>query len=166
MSTLMEQLHDIEGIDSISPWPLAVGWWVCIACGVILLLIAMWALRRRLRYLRSWQRQARKTLKKLQRELSPSTSVQTVVFLSEYLRRIAMHQFPRKDCAGLVGKAWLEWLKTHDPQQFDWTAKGKWLLETPYAPHAEAPHVEAPHADELSTEQVQELIKATKHWVY
>ena len=28
MSSLMQQLHDIEGLDPISPWPLAVGWWV------------------------------------------------------------------------------------------------------------------------------------------
>ena len=37
MSSLMQQLHDIEGLDPISPWPLAIGWWVSIVCGIIIL---------------------------------------------------------------------------------------------------------------------------------
>lgn len=156
MSSLMEQLHDIEGIDVISPWPLAIGWWVVIACGGLILASAIWWLLRRLRYLRSWQRDARRKLKALERALSPATSMQTVVFLSEYLRRIAMRRFPRKECAGLVGNAWLEWLKKHDPKQFNWTEKGKWLVDVPYAPQN----------TELSLQDVQELIQATKHWVY
>lgn len=156
MSSLMEQLHDIEGIDAISPWPLALGWWVLIACGALILAGAIWWLRRRLRYLRSWQRDALKKLTLLERTLSPSTSMQTVVSLSEYLRRIAVRRFPRKECAGLVGNAYLEWLEVHDPKQFHWTEKGKCLIETPYAP-------EIP---EISLQHIQELIQATKHWVY
>lgn len=155
MSSLMQQLHDIEGLDAISPWPLAIGWWVSIACGMILIGVASWLLWRRLVYLRSWKRDTFKRLDSLEHHLSASTSGETVVYLSEYLRRIAVRRFPRKVCAGLVGEAWLKWLKANDPKQFDWSEKGKLLIEIPYAPV---------HPD-LPPQQIKELIQAVRHWV-
>ena len=56
MPSLMQQLHDIEGLDVIGPWPLAIGWWVSIVCGMLVLGSAIWLLSRRLAYLRSWKR--------------------------------------------------------------------------------------------------------------
>lgn len=156
MSSLMQQLHDIEGLDPASVWPLAIGWWVLIAFGIVFFAIVFWLLNRRLNYLRSWQKDAFRKLNHLERNLSSSTSRETIEFLSEYLRRIAMRRFPRKECAGLVGDTWLKWLKTHDPKQFDWTEKGKLLIEIPYAPV---------YVD-LSVQEVKELIQATRSWVY
>lgn len=155
MSSLMQQLHDIEGLDAISPWPLAIGWWVVIACGTLILGSALWLLWRRLSFLRSWKRDTFKKLDALEKNLTPSSAGETVVFLSEYLRRIAVRRFPRKECAGLVGDAWLNWLKAHDPKQYDWTHKGKLLVEIPYAPA---------HAD-LPLHQIKELIQAVRSWV-
>lgn len=155
INPLMEQLHDIEGLDRISPWPLAIGWWVLITLGTFLLIGAIWLLILRIRYIRSWKRETLITLDHLEQNLSPSTSRDTVALLSEYLRRIAMHRFPRKECAGLVGTAWLTWLQAHDPQQFDWTDKGCLLLEAPYAPETL----------ELPAAQVKELIQAIRPWV-
>jgi hypothetical protein len=155
MSGLMEQLHDIEGLDAISAWPLAIGWWISIACGMLVLGGLVWLLRRRLNYLKSWQRDILKKLNRLEHNLSPHTSGETIAFLSEYLRRIAVRRFPRKECAGLVGNIWLKWLKAHDPKQFDWTEKGKLLIEIPYAPANKG----------LPLEQIKELIQAIRHWV-
>lgn len=155
MPSLMQQLHDIEGLDAISIWPLALGWWILIACGALVFGGAFWLIRRRLRYLRSWERDTLKRLDNLEQNLSPSTSVETAAFLSEYLRRIAIRRFPRKECAGLVGDSWLKWLKVHDPKQFDWVEKGKLLVEVPYAPgHAEQP-----------LPKIRELIQAVRNWV-
>ena len=148
----MQQLHDIEGLDAISSWPLAIGWWICIACGIL----AIWLIWRRINYLRSWQRDTFKRLDLLEKNLSPATSGETIAFLSEYLRRIAVRRFPRQECAGLVGDAWLKWLKAHDPKQFDWTENGKVLIEIPYAPA---------HTD-LPLQQIKELIQATRTWVH
>ena len=156
MTSLMEQLHDIDGLDAISFWPLAIGWWILIACGLLLLGSTIWLLRRRIHYLRSWKRDTLIKLASLEQNLSPSTSRETVIYLSEYLRRIVLRRFPRKDCAGLVGEAWLKWLKAHDPKQFDWSEKGKLLIEIPYAPvHRELP-----------PQQIKELIQAVRYWVY
>lgn len=155
MPILMQQLHDIEGLDAISFWPLSIGWWVLIACGILVLGCVIWLLRRRLNYLRSWKRDAFKKLDSLEQSLSTSTSGEAIAFLSEYLRRIAMRRFPRKECAGLFGDAWLKWLKAHDPKQFDWTEKGKLLIQIPYAPA---------HQD-LPLGQIKELIQAVRYWV-
>jgi len=155
MSPLMEQLHDIEGLDAISPWPLAIGWWIAIVCGMLALAVAIWLLKRRLDYVRSWKRDTIKKLDSLEHSLSSSTSTETIVLLSEYLRRIVVRRFPRKECAGLVGEPWLEWLKAHDPKQFDWTEKGKLLTEIPYAPTY----------SDLPQQQIKELIQAVRHWV-
>lgn len=155
MPSLMQQLHDIEGLDAISTWPLAIGWWVSIAFGMLILGCAIWLFRRRLGYLRSWKRDTFKKLNSLEQNLSPSTSWETIAFLSEYLRRIAVRRFPRKECAGLVGDDWLKWLKAHDPKQFDWTEKGKLLIEVPYAPVQ----------TELPLQHIKELIQAVRFWV-
>ncbi len=152
----MEQLHDIEGIDVISSWPLAMGWWVVIALGIVVLGSILWLLWRRIRYLRSWKRDTFRRLDDLEENLSPHTSGEAVIQLSEYLRRIVVRRFPRKECAGLVGEDWLRWLKEHDPKQYDWTEKGKLLVEIPYAPS---------HGN-LSMEQIKELIQAVRYWVY
>lgn len=155
MSPLIEDLHDIEGLDAISVWPLALGWWILIALGIVILGGAIWLLIRRLKYLRSWERDTLKRLDNLEKNLSPLTSKETVVLLSEYLRRIAIRRFPRKECAGLVGSSWLNWLKAHDLQQFDWVEKGKLLIEVPYAPLHQ----------ELVSDEIKELIKAVRNWV-
>jgi len=155
MNSLLEQLHDIEGLDPISPWPLAIGWWISIFCAMVMLAGALWLLKKRLEYLRSWKRDALKKLDSLEQNLSSSNSSEVIAYLSEYLRRIAVRRFPRKECAGLVGDAWLEWLKGHDPKQFDWTEKGKLLIEVPYAQRY----------TDLPPEQIKELIQATRTWV-
>lgn len=151
----MDQLHDIDGLDVISPWPLAIGWWVVIACGLFVLVCAIWLLKRRLDYQRSWKRDTFTLLDHLEEQLCPATAGETIASLSEYLRRIAVRRFPRKECAGLVGKAWLEWLTSHDPKQFDWVKKGKLLIAVPYAP---------PDSN-LPVEQIKELIQAVRYWV-
>lgn len=155
MSSLIPQLHDIEGIDAISIWPLAIGWWVFIAFSSLLLIGAGWLLMRRLKYLRSWKRDTFKRLDRLENHLTHSTSKETIAFLSEYLRRIAVRRFPRKECAGLVGDSWLKWLKEHDPKQFDWIEKGRALIDIPYAPSNK----------DLPLQQIKELIQAVRSWV-
>jgi hypothetical protein len=155
MNELMSQLHDIEGLDAISSWPLAIGWWVVIGTGILLFWFLVWGLWRWIAYKRSWKHDTLKKLHQLERNLSESTARHTVMMLSEYLRRIVLKRFPRNECASLIGEEWLVWLKQHDPKQFDWQAKGILLIEVPYAP--------TDH--KLSTQPIQELIQATRGWV-
>jgi hypothetical protein len=156
MNALLEQLHDIEGLDPVSLWPLAVGWWVVMALGILIFCLLGWLLARRIAFTRSWKNDTFRKLTNLEQNLSETSSAETVILLSEYLRRISLKKFSRKECAGLTGTAWLKWLSQHDPKAFDWEKYGVLLIEAPYAP--------ARHA--LPISQVKELIKATRNWVY
>ncbi len=155
MNPQLEQLHDIEGLDLISSWPLAIGWWIVISIAILILSLSIYFGVRHLAFKRSWKNDALKKLAYLEKELSDLTARETAIFLSEYLRRIALRRFPRKECAGLIGKAWLKWLTNKDPKHFDWEKKGELLVEIPYAPMN----------SHLSTDQIKDLIQATREWV-
>jgi hypothetical protein len=160
INPLLEKLHDIAGLDPIPLWPLAIGWWIVIGFGTIMLLLAALGLTRWLKFRRSWKYDTLEKLEYLSQTLSQPTvsnmEIQhTATFFSEYLRRIALRRFSRSACAGLTGQAWLEWLTKHDSKNFDWVKHGKSLIQAPYAP--------AHHR--LAPEQLKILIQAAKEWV-
>ena len=80
---------------------------------------------------------------------------QTASELSELVRRIAMARLGRESCAGLTGESWLEWLAANDPKGFDWSDRGRVLLEAPYAPPGAQSH----------TQDLMALIDAAYEWV-
>lgn len=153
--TLLERLQDIDGLDAISVWPLAIGWWVVIIFGIVLISAFSIYLFYRLAFKRSWRNDTLKKLAELEKKLSSSNARETIITLSEYLRRIALRRFSRQECAGLTGKEWLKWLSLHDPKQFDWENKGKIIIEVPYAPSSGV----------LQIYQIKELIQAVRYWV-
>lgn len=155
MNGLLEKLHDIQGLDAISIWPLAWGWWILIGFGIFLLFLLGWWVVRTLAFNRSWKKDTVQKLTALEKNLSDATSAKTVVLLSEYLRRICLKKFSRKECAGLTGSVWLKWLSQHDPKKYDWEKNGLLLIEIPYAPTKHT----------VPIQQVKELITATRNWV-
>lgn len=155
MNPLLEKLHDIEGLDVISRWPLAPGWWVLIAVSLLAVIALGWLTYRWLAFRRSWKNDTFKKLDILEKELSEDNARETAMQLSEYLRRIALKRYSRKECAGLEGEAWLKWLSSKDLKEFDWTQKGALLNEAPYAPE----HYRLP------ADRIKELIHATREWV-
>lgn len=155
MNPLLEKLHDIDGLDAISWWPLTWSSWALIAAILILLCLLAYFVVRRVIFNRSWKNDALKKLIKLEKNLTDSTARETTIVLSEYLRRIVLKRFSRQECAGLTGEAWLAWLSRHDPKQFDWEKKGTLLIEVPYAPLNTS----------LPADQIKNLIQAAKNWV-
>lgn len=155
INVLMDQLHDIEGLDPISWWPLALGWWVLIGLGIILVFAVGCLVASKIAFKRSWKNDAFKKLAKLEKYLSDATAREVAIVLSEYVRRIALCRFSRNECAGLVDEAWLKWLAEHDPKNFDWEKNGKILIEVPYAPDNYR----------LSAHQLKDLIQAVRYWV-
>lgn len=159
---LLDQLQDIEGLDLITPWPLAPGWWIAgfllfiIMTALIFLGIYWW------KYKRSWRSDTFDKLSRLEKNLSEENVRETIIVLSEYIRRIVVRRFSRKECAGLVGKAWLKWLATHDPIQFDWEKKGTLLIQIPYSPIQE-------NRDQTDSSEnmlvVKDIIQAIRAWV-
>lgn len=155
MPPQLKQLHDIEGLDPISWWPLTLQAWLCISAGIIVLGLLVYWIIRKIAFRRSWKNDTFQRLAYLEKNLTDSTARETAITLSEYLRRIALRRFPRKECAGLVGDAWLKWLSEHDPKGFDWEKKGSLFMDVPYAPSASM----------LSTSQIKDLIQAIRNWV-
>ena len=155
MNPEWEKLHDIEGLDFISRWPLSVGAWAVISIVVLIACALLLFIAYRIAFKRSWKNDTFQKLLSLEKNLSDATARETAMALSEYLRRIALKRFPRKGCAGLIGDSWLRWLKEHDPNQFDWEKKGVFLIEVPYAPMNST----------LSTSQIKDLIQAIRNWV-
>lgn len=155
MSPLLDQIHDIDGLDAISWWPLTIGWWITIAFAIVLCVALICYIAYRLAFARSWKSDTLKKLTYLEKNLSNTSARETAIALSEYLRRIALRRFSRKECASLIGENWLIWLAKHDPKQFDWKTKGIFLINLPYAPENTT----------VAVEQVKDLIQAAKKWV-
>ena len=139
---LANRLHDIHELDSVGIWPLATGWWLMLA-GMVLLILLFIGLRRWRpdwqRYLPryGWSRAAARELTVLREQVGHGDVKALAARLSELLRRIAIARCGRDRCAGLNGESWLAWLADHDPDGFDWRARGRLLLELPYAPPGE-----------------------------
>lgn len=155
MNPLLQGLHDIDGLDALSPWPLAPGWWALMTVLLFFFCIGAVYFYYRLSYYRSWRSDTLRKLNRLEKNLSEGTAVETVVVLSEYMRRVAVKRFSRNDCASLMGEAWLQWLTEHDPKKFDWENKGRLLIELPYAPQNR----------KVAVNEVRTLIQAVKDWV-
>ena len=151
-SDLLSQLDDIRGLDQISWWPLAPGWWVLFA---LILLAGGAAYWRRRAYWRSWKGDARMALDRLDAGLNDDNAQQTAAGLATLVRRIAIHRHSRAECAGLWGQDWLQWLTAKDPGGFDWAKSATMMIEAPYArPGRNVP---------LKT--LKSLISAAKRWV-
>lgn len=151
----LSQLRDIHGLDPISWWPLAPGWWfVGVLAVAALTLIAMLVAHWRQPF-GSWQRDAAAKLGRLQRRLKQQSAKQSAVELSELLRRIAMARQGRESCAGLSGRDWLRWLRQQDPKGFDWEAQGGLLISLPYGPETDPAGARA---------QLRVLARAAEQW--
>jgi len=155
MNPLIDELHDIVGIDSISIWPLAMGWWLLIVCGILFFAFSAFFIYRKLCYKRSWKNDAFAQLQALDERLNTACAKESAALLSEYLRRIAISLFSRSECAGLCGNRWLEWLSAHDPKRFDWQKNARFLIEAPYAKNDLS----------LPKEDVRGAIRAAKRWL-
>ena len=154
---MLARLHDIQGLDEISWWPLASGWWLLAALAMVLLFALLLLLRNLLRYpAGSWRRQAWQQLRTLKQQANHMPAQQLAGELSELLRRIAIARLGRARAAGLSGERWLAWLQKHDPAGFAWSRRGRPLLTLPYAP---------PDSDQYSSGRLLVLIDAAFAWV-
>jgi len=151
-------LRDIHGLDPISLFPLALGWWLVIG-GVVLLLIAaiwgIWHWRKpaTTQHDASWQTVAKHTWQRIAAQAE--TPREQLTQSAELLRWVVMQRYGRETVAGLTGQAWLQWLQTHDPAGFAWQTEGQLLVEMAYSPPTEQP----------DSATVQLIYQAVAHWL-
>lgn len=153
---LTEQLRDIRGLDDISWWPLAPGWWILVGLLIFILLVIGVLLYRR-RFKSKWQGDWRQAAREEWLALHPAHASlrEQITFLSILLRRVAIQRHGREACAGLSGERWLTWLTEHDPRRFNWNQTGRLLIEIPYMP---------PDAW-IDENQVDILYRAVRAWI-
>jgi hypothetical protein len=100
-------LRDVHLPEAVGLFPLAIGWWITLALIPILLWISY------LIYNRLTRKTALKTAKKLLAQLKRDETLsaqQKLNAISALIRRVAISVAPREQCAGLTGKAWLQYL--------------------------------------------------------
>ena len=151
-------LHDIQGLDSISWWPLAPGWWILFGV-IVALVLAMSVVRIfRARTKRQWRHQVLSQLSLMAEGLGNGDLQTQARELSELMRRMAIYRFSRAECAHLLGDAWLTWLSEKDPKNIDWKKFSLVMSEVPYmGPESVDKKVEL--------ENLREAIDAAKGWV-
>ena len=154
MNDPLANLSDIEGLDSISWWPPAIGWWLVAAIIVVLISTVMVLYKRRRDFKRSWKQSSLNELKALKNKLNDSNGDEIIADLAEILRRIIIHTYPRRECASIEGEKWLKWLQNNDKNNFPWLEKGQ-LLTSIYAQKK----------SKVSESEVNILIEATKKWI-
>ena len=151
----MEDLIDIEGLDAISMWPLAVGWWLTLFVLLIIISVSLYYIRRRYKYRMSWQYKSYARLCVIREQLNNQDHKQVLQGLSMELRKIAMLSTKREACAGLIGTEWLQWLQDHDPTGFKWVEQAQILIDAQYMPK---------HQIDDSA-MVKKLIQSAQAWV-
>jgi hypothetical protein len=127
-------LRDIHLPTPIGWWPPAPGWWLLAALTVLLAAALTWLWRRHRR--RRWRRAALRGLARL--EQSPERGgAAWLAQLSRLLRRAALSHFPRQECAGLNGAAWLAFLDRPLADRPFAEGAGRVLADGPYRPAVE-----------------------------
>ena len=154
MDGLLSQLRDIRGLDHVSFWPLAPGWWALLGVLTALAVFALIWLRRRRNDGTRWQSEALELVKSLRIAQDAGIKQQSTA-LSGLLRSVAIKRFGRGECAGLEGRSWLKWLSKNDPAGFSWDKKGLVLIEAPYLPDDTAP----------PSQNLSELLDAAEKWI-
>lgn len=150
------KLHDIEGLREAGIWPLALGWWPVIFLSLIFIFSIGYIVFSKLKIYFSWKKEVLDCLLKMEKTLNDSNKHEVVTELSELIKRIMVHIYPRNQCAGLEGNEWLLWLEAKDPKNFKWSIKGKMLVDAPYMPSL---------AFKEPSDKIRVLIKAIKCWV-
>ena len=131
---LTARLRDVHPPPEPPWWPPAPGWWIALALGLALAVVAI---RYALPRWRRW-RMRRRLLAELdaiaRRHRTGAIESATAAEVSQLLRRAALEGFPASGAAGLVGEDWIAFLAARDaaPGRFDSLRAA--LTEAPYAP--------------------------------
>ncbi|AXA34482.1 hypothetical protein CDH04_08780 [Francisella adeliensis] len=111
-NNLLEQLKDIYLPQEVSSWwPLAYGWWVVFGLIIfvgVLFLIYLQIRKRQKQYIESIVDDFKASVTDTYTS-KPKEVLQTI---SVYLKRIAIHKFPKDDIKLLYGQDWVDYLNS------------------------------------------------------
>jgi len=142
VTDVLAGLRDIRLPPTPDWWPPAPGWWFL----ATLLVLGLFMLGRWLRGVQRRagpRREALGCLALIRTEWARTGNAQGLAReLSILLRRVALARFPRRQVAGMIGRAWLEFLdQTGRTDRFS-AGAGKALEFAPYRERATVPGAE------------------------
>ncbi|MFT5950971.1 MAG: hypothetical protein ACI9BN_001227 [Francisella sp.] len=151
-NNLLDQLKDIYLPSQISSWwPLAYGWWVVIVVFILMILLSLLILRKRKkhnRYIDTIVNDFKENLG----EFYVSKPKEVAQSISVYLKRIALHKFPKDEIKLLHGKAWIEYLNSKTKKAIFHDEVAKYLQNT-YKPQ------------EFSDVELEKVVSASEKWI-
>jgi hypothetical protein len=151
-NNLLDQLKDIYLPSQISSWwPLAYGWWVVIVVFILMVLLSLLILRKRKkhnRYIDTIVNDFKENLG----EFYVSKPKEVAQSISVYLKRIALHKFPKDDIKLLHGKDWVDYLNSKTKKDVFDGENADYLGNT-YKPQ------------ELSDVELEKVVSASEKWI-
>jgi hypothetical protein len=151
----LANLKDIQGLDHISIWPLAMGWLILLAASLVGIVSVFVIHTARRRQKRRWEYAQLKRLEEMESESDPQVVQAMATELERLMRRIAIHRFSREECAHMNGAEWLDWMSSKDPKQFDWRKTSRLLIEAPFQPPGAL----------IDADFFRKTIQAAKGWI-
>jgi hypothetical protein len=105
---LLDRMHDLAMPVSVSWLPQTDGWWILLAwlLGLALLAVHKWVIHRQAN---RYRREALASLRALCRSAAQDDP-QAAARVAELVKRTALSAYPRREVAGLYGRAWAEFL--------------------------------------------------------
>ncbi|MGQ4002146.1 DUF4381 domain-containing protein [Francisellaceae bacterium CB300] len=151
-NNLLDQLKDIYLPPQISSWwPLAYGWWIVIAVLILLVLLALLVLRKRKKH-KQYINTVVNDFKENLGAVYVTKPKEVVQSISVYLKRIAVHKFPKDEIKTLHGKAWVDYLESKTKKDvFDGEVTS--YLTNTYKPY------------ELDDSELEKIVSASEKWI-
>lgn len=148
------QIKEIETLQEISIFPLAIGWWLIILFIIIGIggLISFFIIRKKRKDIINIVRY----LKLAKNDIKQQDKHQIIIKISKIIRLLAIRKFSRKDCAGLIDEKWLLWLTVNDPNKFNWQKEANLLIKAPYMKKI----------NKVEDDKLIKIIDATLGWVF
>lgn len=163
----LTDLHDILLPPPPSFWPPALGWWLLAFALLLVIGLVVLGTKYAIRQLprRRARRQALIELSQLENQHQQKTHPVLIARgVSSLLKRCALVSFPRNECAGLTGVAWLRFLDDHAAEPFFATPSAEWLAQAPYLnPTADLQTNRA--VNSISSDQINALFYHTRRWI-
>lgn len=143
--------HEIQLPDAISWWPSTPGWTVLGS------LAALWLARKLyLNGRRFWQNRYRREALRHLHDLDRVEVHASATALSQLLRAVALHAYPRRDVAALSGADWLAFLDSTAQQPGFDSQLGQLWLQAQY---------QHPERCQLGQTRLEQLIVLSEQWI-
>ncbi len=146
-------LRDIHLPDAVSWWPPAIGWWILLILGLLLITALVIGIRKLLQP--KMNKSAKAEIEHvLHAYIEQQNDLLLLQQLSAAIRRIGISYLTREEYAGLLGKAWYQHINQLTPKHPFSESVIELLINAPYQ---KQPQIDA--------DLLQQLIAQVRSWV-